>query len=153
ETPRNVIEWLFLTTPTGFTKDTWITSIEIKPSELGVTHHICVSFIPHRSDTVYNKFTWLDKQRDETGVEVAPHDRKLLIPTADGRGEARVAGTPSSVAGATGLGFTCYVPGRALTDFSRYNASLLVPAGYDVSWNIHYTPNGVNATDLPEVGL
>jgi len=53
---KNVIEWMTLVTPTGFTKDTWITSVEIKPSELGVTHHICVSFVPHRPDTVYSTF-------------------------------------------------------------------------------------------------
>jgi hypothetical protein len=153
ETQKNVIEWLFLITPTNLTIDTWVNSIEIKPSELGITHHICVSFIPHRADTVYNKFTWVDKQRDEAGAEVPPRNRKLLIPTDDGRGEARVTGVTPSNAGSIGVGFTCYVPGRSLTDFSRYNASLLVPAGYDVSWNIHYTPNGKQATDLPEVGL
>jgi hypothetical protein len=153
DTPKNVIEWLALITPTGFTKDTLITSIEIKPSELGVTHHICVSFVPHREGTSYNEFMWVDKQRDETGAEVAPKERKPLLPTADGRGQARVTGAPASNAGAVGVGFTCYVPGRSLSDFRKFNASLLVPAGYDVSWNIHYTPNGKKAVDLPEVGL
>jgi len=40
-----------------------------------------------------------------------------------------------------------------MNDYRRFNAALLVPAGYDVAWNIHYTPNGVKVTDLPEVGL
>src|SRR5499425_2269821 len=83
---RNVIEWMTLVTPTGLTKDTWITSVEIKPSELSVTHHICVSFIPHRPDAVYNTFMWVDKQRDKTGAEVPPSARKVLAPTADGKG-------------------------------------------------------------------
>src|SRR3989454_2403230 len=83
---RNVIEWITLVTPTGFTKDTWITSVEVKPSELSVTHHICVSFVPHKPGTVYNTFLWVDKQRDETGAEVAPSARKILAPTSDGRG-------------------------------------------------------------------
>jgi hypothetical protein len=151
---KNVIEWMMLVTPTGFTKDTWVTSVEIKPSELSVTHHICVSFIPHRPDAVYNKFLWVDKQRDEAGAEVPPSERKLLVPTSDGRGRQvgpAAAGTPP--APGIGVGFTCYVPGRALNDFRRFNAALLVPAGYDVSWNIHYTPNGVKVTDLPEVGV
>ena len=84
---KSVIEWMTLTTATGFTKDTWATSVEIKPSELAVTHHICVSFVPHRPGTVYNTLLWVDKQRDEDGVEVAPADRKFARPTADGRGE------------------------------------------------------------------
>ena len=33
------------------------------------------------------------------------------------------------------------------------HAGLLIPAGYDLSWTIHYTPNGTELTDRPEVGL
>jgi hypothetical protein len=160
---KNVIEWMTLTTATEFTKDTWATSIEIKPSELAVTHHICVSFVPHRPDTVYNTLLWVDKERDEAGVEVAPAERKFARPTADGRGQpvpARVrnnaAAGPNSGAdgvGGVGVGFTCYVPGRALSDFRPFHAALLIPAGYDVNWTIHYTPNGAVLTDRPEVGL
>ena len=156
---KNVIEWMTLTTPTGFTKDTWITSVEIKPSELGVTHHICISFVPHRPDTVYNTFLWVDKQRDETGAEVGPTARQLLIPTADGKGRKSATGAgndiPNASNGATNAeqNISCYVPGRSLSDFRPYNAALLVPAGYDVLWSIHYTPNGAVATDRPEVGL
>ena len=156
---RNVIEWMTLVTPTGFTKDTWITSVEVKPSELGVTHHICVSFVPHRPGTVYNTFLWVDKQRDDTGAEVAPQARKILAPTSDGRGRELAGRAADGVNPNTGTdanaeqNISCYVPGRALSDFRPYNAALLVPAGYDVSWNIHYTPNGAAATDRPEVGL
>src|SRR5262249_5672062 len=147
--------------------DTWVTSVEIKQSELAVTHHICISFVPHRSDAVYNTLLWVDKQRDEAGVEVEPSERRFALPTADGKGrvvESRVRNNPAPNAGAerpggaanagiVGLGFTCYVPGRALSDFRPFNAALLVPAGYDVSWTIHYTPNGAELTDRPEVGL
>jgi Copper type II ascorbate-dependent monooxygenase, C-terminal domain len=164
--PKNdVVEWMTLVTPTGFTKDMWITSVEIKPSELPVTHHICVSFVPHRPNVVYNTFLWVDKQRDDAGVEVPPADRPGAIPTADGKGiprprrnagdsAARVgANSTSDVVGAVGLGFTCYVPGRALSDFRPYHAALRIPAGYDLSWTIHYTPNGTELTDRPEIGL
>ena len=50
---RNVIEWVTMTVPSGFTKDTWVTSLEIKPSDLAVTHHLCISFRPHRPDVKY----------------------------------------------------------------------------------------------------
>jgi hypothetical protein len=160
---KNVIEWMTLTTATGFTKDTWVTSVEIKPSELAVTHHICVSFVPHRPDAMYNTLLWVDKQRDEAGVEVAPAERKFARPTADGRGQevpARVRNNApggrnggADNVGGVGVGFTCYVPGRALSDFRPFHAALLIPAGYDVNWTIHYTPNGTVLTDRPEVGL
>ncbi len=160
---KNVIEWMTLVTPTGFTKDTWVTSIEVKPSELGVTHHICVSFVPHRPSTVYNTLLWVDKKRDEAGVEVAPADRRFVIPTADGKGvdiSERVRNNAPQGAngdggdlGGVGVGFTCYVPGRALSDFRPFGAALMIPAGSDVSWTIHYTPNGTELTDRPEVGF
>jgi hypothetical protein len=41
---NNVIEWSYITVPSGITEDTWITSMEIRPSEPSVTHHICVFF-------------------------------------------------------------------------------------------------------------
>src|SRR5438105_29334 len=156
---KNVIEWMTLITPSGLTKDTWVTSVEIKPSELGVTHHICVSFIPHRPNVSYNTLLWLDKQRDEEGVEGTPTERRRAIPTKDGKGvdlpaRARTSAQPGADGVAQlGLGFTCYVPGRALSDFRPLHAGLLIPAGYDLSWTIHYTPNGTELTDRPEVGL
>jgi hypothetical protein len=153
---NNVIEWMTLITPSGFTKDTWVTSVEIKPSELGVTHHICISFVPHRPNVTYNTMLWVDKQRDETGVQVPPSERKFTIPTADGKG-IQLASRPRTVGAESGvefgLAFTCYVPGRELSDFRPLQAGVLIPAGYDVSWTIHYTPNGTELTDRPEVGL
>jgi hypothetical protein len=158
--PKNdVIEWMTLTTPSGFTKDTWVTSVEIKPSELVVTHHICVSFVPHRANAEQNTLLWVDKQRDDAGVEVAPSERKFALPTADGKGvpvPARVRNIPNGAAegaGGVGLGFTCYVPGRSLSDFRPFHAALLIPAGYDLNWTIHYTPKGTELTDRPEVGI
>jgi hypothetical protein len=154
---KNVIEWMTLTTPTGFTKDTWVTSVEIKPSELGVTHHICVSFVPHRQIADYNKLLWVDKQRDGAGVEVAPEERRAALPTADGKGvdipKDLARATVAEATAGVGLGFTCYVPGRALSDFRQFHAGLLIPAGFDLAWTIHYTPNGTELTDRPEIGL
>ena len=64
---KGVLEWTNYVVPSGFTKDTWITSLEIKPSALAVTHHICVSFIPHTPEVKYGVPLWIDKQRFESG--------------------------------------------------------------------------------------
>src|SRR5713226_4596903 len=53
---KGIVEWTNVTVP-GFTKDTWITSIELLPGDRTVTHHICVTFRPHTPDTVYYKPT------------------------------------------------------------------------------------------------
>src|SRR5215469_9868426 len=64
----NVIEWRFITVPSGITEDTWITSMQIRPSELAVTHHICAFFKPHTSDVKYNTPVWSDRPRDDDGI-------------------------------------------------------------------------------------
>src|SRR5215469_3219153 len=57
---NNVIEWMYVTVPSGVTKDTWITSLQVRPSEPSVTHHICIYFKPHTADVEYNKPVWYD---------------------------------------------------------------------------------------------
>ncbi len=52
--PKNdVIEWMSVTVPTGFAKDTWITSVQIKPEHPAVAHHICLGFNAHTPDVKY----------------------------------------------------------------------------------------------------
>src|SRR5262245_26252674 len=68
---NNVIEWVYMTVPSGVTKDTWITSMEVRPSEPSVTHHICIYFRPHTADVIYNKPIWSDRERDDSGTAVA----------------------------------------------------------------------------------
>src|SRR5512141_1831900 len=66
--PRNnVVEWITVIMPTGFTKDTWVSSVQINPEFPGVTHHICISYIPHTPNYKYGVAYWADKERDEEG--------------------------------------------------------------------------------------
>ena len=46
-----------------------ITSIEIRPGDPSVVHHIVFYIKPHMPDTVYNRAVWYDAPRDEKGVE------------------------------------------------------------------------------------
>lgn len=72
---NNVIEWTNIVMPGKFEKDTWITSIEVRPSEPTVTHHLCLQFLPHRLDVKYGVPEWIDKPRDDSGSEI-PEDGK-----------------------------------------------------------------------------
>src|SRR5262249_24584242 len=50
---KGVVELTSFTIPTGFTKDTWITSIEVRPGNPAVVHHLVLSFVRHRDDVKY----------------------------------------------------------------------------------------------------
>ena len=69
-TPNDVVEWVTYLIPSGFTKDTWITSLEIKPSVLAVTHHICFTFEPHRPNAKYYVANWSESPRDDEGAAI-----------------------------------------------------------------------------------
>ena len=81
-TPNDVVEWVTFLIPSGFTKDTWITSLEIKPSEFAVTHHICFTFEPHRPNAKYYVANWSESPRDDEGVAIgtAPRHRRRRGP-------------------------------------------------------------------------
>ncbi len=148
--PKNVIEWASTTIPSGFTKDTWVTSLEIKPSDLSVTHHICISFAPHRPNVKYYEWSWQESPRDEEGVAT---DKGASAGQAGARPPG-AGGAPPAVPGvATGGGFACYVPGVQADDYRPYNAAKLIPAGSDIFFQVHYTPSGKEVVDRPLVGF
>jgi hypothetical protein len=137
----NVVEWMFITVPSGITEDTWITSMQIRPREPAVTHHICVMFKPHTADVKYNTPVWADRPRDENGV--APPEAAGI----NGRG------IPGSVsAGSNGLE-GCYVPGQTTQDYRTQGAAKLFRANSDVVFQLHYTPNGTEVTDRPRIAF
>ena len=155
---KGIVEWTWFVVPGGFTTDTWVTSIEVLPSQLAVTHHVCLSYIQHTPDVPYYT-AMLPRgviQRDANGNEIRP---------AGGRGAAQAAGTGLGGAfpGILGVIFgrsngttlieECYEPGRPPADFRPYNAAKLIPAGTDIAVNVHYTPNGTAMTDHVRIGF
>src|ERR1700674_5140240 len=67
---NNVVEWITVIMPTGFTKDTWVTSVQIKPEYPAVTHHICTGYAPHQPNVKYGLEVWMDRPRDEEGSAI-----------------------------------------------------------------------------------
>jgi hypothetical protein len=152
---KNVIEWTTMVIPSGFTRDTWITSVEVKPSELAVTHHICISFVPHRPNVKYYTMNWTEAPRDEDGNAT---DRRLGSVAAGQAPPPPANATPPAGGGAgtgtgVGGGFWCYVPGVQADDYRPYGAGKLVPANVDISIQLHYTPTGREVVDRPLFGF
>jgi hypothetical protein len=136
---NNVVEWMSVTVPTGFTKDTWITSVQIKPEHPEVAHHICLGFNPHTPDVKYFEPVWQDKERDEEGSAI-PGKKPTFGPATPG-GRFR------------SMAEDCYLPGNPAADYRDFHAAKLVPAGSDITLNLHYTPNGTAITDHVQVGF
>ncbi len=146
---NNVVEWMTVTMPTGFTKDTWITSIQIKPEFPGVTHHICTAFIPHVPNLPYNVAFWQDKDRDDKGSALPEKGATF----GNGNHQTDKDGNVAPSGAPTGAAEDCYLPGNAAADYRINHAAKLVPAGYDMVFNLHYTPNGTAVTDHVKVGF
>jgi hypothetical protein len=136
---NNVIEWVSITVPTGFQQDTWVTSVQIKPEHPEVTHHMCLGFNPHESDVEYFKPYWDEKPRDGEGSAI-PGNTPTFGP-----------GTPNHRF--RSMAEDCYLPGNPLADYREFHAAKLIPAGSDITLNLHYTPNGVAVTDRVLIGF
>jgi hypothetical protein len=159
-TPKNnVVEWITVIMPTGFTKDTWVTSVQIKPEFPAASHHICIGYLPHNPNYKYGVAYWADKERDEEGSALPDKG-----PTFLGGGTPRsndgnaVAGGPRTLGQSGGAqppggAEDCYLPGNFAADYRAINAAKLIPAGSDITFNLHYTPNGTAVTDHVKVGL
>ena len=145
-TKNNVVEWITVIMPSGFTKDTWVSSVQIKPEFPAVTHHICISYIPHNPKYKYGVAYWTDKARDEEGSALPDKG-----PTFLGAGIRRSSdGDPTPPPGGAE---DCYLPGNFAADYRLVNAAKLIPAGSDITFGLHYTPNGKPVIDHVKVGF
>jgi hypothetical protein len=145
---NNVVEWMTVVMPSGFTKDTWVTSVQIKPEFPAVTHHICIGYVPHNPKIKYGVTYWADKERDEEGAALPDKG-----PTFLGSGTRRSSDDDPSSIPPQGGASDCYLPGNFAADYRIFNAARLIPAGSDITFGLHYTPNGTAVTDHVKVGF
>lgn len=122
---KGVVDVMDIPVPSGFTKDTWVTSIEIRPGNRSVVHHADVFIVPHSSDVKYGVPEFVASEK----IEKENPKRGLI-----------------------GLD-AIYVPGAPPDDFRLHGAAKLVPAGSDFIIQMHYTPNGTATTDQTRVGF
>lgn len=129
---KGVVEWTYVTVPTGFEKDTWVTSIEILPCDPPVLHHAGVFVKPHDADLKYGEPFW------QIG------DRFV-----------RSSGEPFAVDPLAGVSaaVAVYVPGFRAMDYRVHHAAQLIPAHTDLVVQLHYTPNGKEVTEVTRIGF
>jgi hypothetical protein len=141
-----IVEWTNITIPNPFKEDTWVTAIMVKPDNASVTHHIGVLFRPHTADTAYNVPRWTDKNRDESGSEL-PRYRTERPQQLTGQPQ-QLTGPPPGVAIEAS-----YVPGMQFPNYDLFDAGKLIPANVDLDIQVHYTPNGKEVLDRPQIGF
>jgi hypothetical protein len=131
---KGVVELTELTIPSGFAKDTWVTSIEIRPANRSVVHHAVLSIVPHDKKAKYGVPHFTIQPRDADGVatkRIHKDDRLRGLVELD----------------------AVYVPGVPAIDFRLHHAAKLIPAGSDLVLQMHYTPNGTATTDQTQIGF
>jgi hypothetical protein len=128
------IEYTYVIVPTGFKEDRWISSAEVRPENRAVVHHANVYVREPGS-------TWLREY---------PYGR-LFVPEEKGE---RVGTGGSSSAGATVREqmIAGYIPGRPARQVPP-GYGMLIPAGSDLVFQLHYTTNGKAIEDRTKVGF
>jgi hypothetical protein len=145
---NNVVEWTTVIIPSGFTKDTWVTAVQIKPEYPAVTHHICTGYVPHQPGVKYGLGVWMDKPRDEEGSAIPEKGSTFAARPEDvNRLDADQAAILRESALPGGGAQDCYLPGNLAADYRPLNAAKLIRAGSDIVFVVHYNPNGTAVTD------
>lgn len=125
------VEYTYFVVPSGFTKDTWVVDGEVRPGNRSVVHHASVHVRPPGSQ-------WLKDARPGEPF-VPPPASGAPDPGVDVRNEWLLG----------------YVPGVHGEYFDiNHQAAKLIPAGSDLVFEMHYTPNGREAVeDRSKVGF
>jgi tetratricopeptide (TPR) repeat protein len=121
------IEYQHVVVPTGITEDRWVQFAEARPGNPALVHHI-VAFIREPGSK------WLKDAKP--GVPFVPGAKKH---------KKEDDGVPGEV-------LTGYAPGLPAMQLQPGQA-ILIKAGSDIVFQVHYTANGKAGTDRSRLGL
>lgn len=129
------LDYVYVVIPTGFTQDTWVTAAELRPSARSVVHHVLAVVRPPGSQ-------WMKDARPF--VPYIPH-------------ESTQSGAPDPQAVPVNMSYEFlagYSPGMQPQRFDVDHSAKLIPAGSDIVFQLHYTPNGKTVVkDQTRLGL
>jgi hypothetical protein len=142
---KGTIEWGYIVIPSGFSKDTWVTSIEIRPGDREAVHHVVALIKPHSPEIPYNVWFWDQKERDAKGVAAGQPFQSAPKVSSAGQSVSRAA-----LNGEIGA---VYVPGVPPQDYRVHRAAKLIPANSDLVLQVHYTTVGKAVTEITRIGF
>jgi hypothetical protein len=143
--------------PNPFKEDTWVSSIEIRPGDPSVVHHVILQV----QETAAAKIAFL---RELAAKSQALRDgpQALSFVTAAGnlpQGQSSYSDVLARLEERrTGLGAfmtmeAVYAPGTSPLDFRFHDSAKLIRAGQPLQIEVHYTPNGKQTKDQTMVGF
>ena len=151
--------------PNPFKEDTWVTSIEIRPGDPSVVHHVIVQIpepTPQQPFVSTASVTVCADCRDDAALRKVEADFAVKSVAVDNLPRQGGSSYSDQLAKRrermTGLGaFTTmeavYAPGSPPLDFRFSKSAKLIPAGRPIRLEVHYTPNGRQTTDRTVVGF
>jgi hypothetical protein len=128
------LEYTYVIVPTGFKDDRWITQAEVRPGNRAVVHHANVYIREPGSN-------WLREY--PMGKLFVPEERGERVGTG-GSSSAGASVREQVIAG--------YSPGRPAKQVPDGYA-MLIPAGSDLVFQLHYTTNGKPTSDVTRIGF
>jgi hypothetical protein len=127
------LDYVYIVIPTGFTKDTWVTAAEVRPSAPAVVHHSIAVVRPPGSQ-------WMKDAKP-----FVPY----VPPMPSGQDDPQTKPVDMSYEYLAG-----YSPGMQPQRFDIDHSAKLIPARSDIVLQIHYTPNGkMPVADQTKIGL
>jgi hypothetical protein len=148
--------------PSPFKEDTWVTSIEIRPGDPSVVHHVIVQ-VPEQPAA--GRASWGALKCDDC-PPLAGRLQSAVLTSGARRTDDRPPQGGGSYSGPeakirerlTGRGaFTTmeavYAPGSPPLDFRFHNSAKLIRGGKQIRIEVHYTPNGKETTDQTMIGF
>jgi hypothetical protein len=144
------VEWGYIAIPSGFAKDTWVTSIEIRPRDRRAVHHVVMFITPQSPErqVPHNVMFWDQKNRDAKGVASGQVFQSDQLVSSTGETVGRTL-----LRGLQGLIGALYVPGGSAHDYRVQGAAKLIPTNSDLVFQVHYTPTGQQVTEETQVGF
>jgi hypothetical protein len=131
-----------------FKEDTWVNSIEIRPGEPSVVHHVMLQ-VPE--ETPGPTFSW----GGVSGAVCIPTAAESFqeAPIAIGRTISGQQTAPVKPPKNFAILEAVYVPGTPVTDFNYENSAKLIKGGGNLRVEVHYTPNGKAVSDQTRIGF
>src|SRR5579863_687101 len=128
------IEYTYVIVPTGFTENRWMSSAEVRVGNRAVVHHANVYV----------------REPDSAWLRDYPYG-KLFVPEEKGQ-RTGTGGSSSAGASIREQMIAGYIPGRPARQVPA-GYGMLIPAGSDLVFQMHYTTNGKAARDRTKVGF